>query len=157
MKIELLMVGKTSFSYLEEGILMYSKRLTHYLSFSTTVIPDQKNVTNINAEQLKKLEGATILKKILADDYLVLLDEQGKSWSSVEFSKWIEKKLQSQQKRIIFLIGGAYGFSEDVYSRANEQWSLSKLTFSHQMIRLFAVEQIYRAMTIIKNEPYHNS
>ncbi len=157
MKIELLMVGKTSFSYLEEGILMYSKRLTHYLTFSMTVIPDQKNVTNINAEQLKKLEGAAILKKIHTDDYLVLLDEQGKSWSSIEFSKWIEKKLQSQQKRIVFLIGGAYGFSEDVYSRANEQWSLSKLTFSHQMIRLFAVEQIYRAMTIIKNEPYHNS
>ena len=157
MKIELWVVGKTNFAYLDEGIGLYTRRLSHYLKFSVTIIADQKNVTNIDNQLLKKLEGNAILKKITADDFLILLDERGNEMTSEALAKWLERQLQSQQKRLIFLIGGAFGFSDEVYARANMQWSLSKLTFSHQMIRLFAVEQIYRAMTILRNEPYHNS
>ena len=121
------------------------------------MIPDIKNAKNMDANQLKTKEAAAVLEKLKSDDCLILLDENGKHYTSVDFSKFLEQKMQASHKRIVFLIGGAFGFSEEIYQRANYQLSLSKMTFSHQMIRVFALEQIYRAMTIMKNEPYHNN
>lgn len=155
MKVELWAIGKTNEAYLETGIEIFSKRLGHYLPFSMSLLPDIKaKVSDIAI--LKKEEGRGVLAKIAPGDWLVLLDERGQQFSSPEMSRWLEKRLHSNQRRLIFLIGGAFGFSDEVYGRANEQISLSKLTFSHQMVRLFFVEQLYRAMTIIRNEPYHN-
>lgn len=156
MKVELWMVGKTSFSYLKEGIDIYQKRLKHYLPFALEVIPDLKNTKNLNEKQIKSKESDLILKKLSPQDFLILLDENGKEYDSVAFAKFIEQKRSLSHKKIVFLIGGAYGFSESVYQRSNGKISLSKMTFSHQMVRLFVVEQIYRAMTILKNEPYHH-
>ncbi len=156
MKIELCVVGKTSFKYLEEGQDIYAKRMKKYIPFQMHVIPDIKNAKNLNPEILKKKEGEKILSRLTKNDLLVLLDENGKQLTSIEFSKWLENKLQSTSKRIVFLIGGAYGFSEEVYQRANAKLALSKMTFSHQMVRLFFTEQLYRAFTIMRNEPYHN-
>ncbi len=156
MKVELWWVGKTSFSYLEEGMNMYEKRLTHFLPFQTETIPDIKNAKKLSEDQLKQKEGEVILKKVENGDWLVLLDERGKEYSSIRFSEYMDKQLQMSHRRIIFLIGGAYGFSDAVYQRANGKISLSKMTFSHQMIRLFALEQIYRAMSILRNLPYHH-
>lgn len=157
MKAALWWVGDTSFSYIKEGQDIYAKRLKHFLPFETQLIPDIKNAKNMNQEQLKKKEGAAILKKIDKGDCLLLLDERGREFSSVKFAKYIENQLQMSHKRIIFLIGGAYGFSDEVYARANGKISLSKMTFSHQMVRVFALEQIYRAMTILRNMPYHHA
>ncbi len=156
MKVEFWVIGKTNTSYLKEGILVYEKRLKHYLSYSSTIIPDIKNPKNYSPTQLKKKEGESVLDKVKKEDYLVLLDENGKHFSSEAFAKFMEQQFNQSKKRLIFLVGGAFGFSDEVYARANQKIALSKMTFSHQMVRLFFVEQLYRAMTILKNEPYHN-
>lgn len=155
MKIELWVVGKTAFKYLEEGISVYEKRLKHYVHFDLVVLPDIKNPP-LSTEALKTKEGELILAKLTKDDYLILLDEKGKQMTSMDFSSFIEQQQVNAVKRIVFQIGGAFGFSDAVYTRANRELSLSKMTFSHQMIRLFFVEQLYRAFTIIKGEKYHN-
>lgn len=156
MKIELWFVGKTNEAYLEAGIALYEKRLVHYGPFSIVCIPDVKVSGKMAPDVLKAKEGALVLSKIKPEDFLVLLDERGKQHTSRAFAAWIEQRRLSAVKRVIFLIGGAFGFSEDVYDRANSMLSLSAMTFSHQMIRLFFVEQLYRAMTILRNEGYHN-
>lgn len=156
MKTELWLIGKTSFNYLQDGMDIYQKRLKHYLPFKLLIIPDIKNRKNLKEEQIKQKEGVEILKKIKPDDCLILLDENGKNYSSVAFSTFLGRQLQLSHKRIIFQIGGAYGFSDAVYQRANAKISLSKMTFSHQMVRLIFLEQLYRGMTILKNEPYHH-
>lgn len=155
MKIELWAIGKTSEKYLEAGIGIFEKRLKNYLPFSLHILPDVK-VKTADSQKIKKEEGELILSKINPDDWLVLLDEQGQQFSSVELSRWLEKRLAGSGRKMVFLIGGAFGFSPEVYARANESLALSKLTFSHQMVRLFCLEQLYRAMTILRNEPYHN-
>jgi 23S rRNA (pseudouridine1915-N3)-methyltransferase len=154
MKIELWVVGKTAFKYLDEGVALYEKRLKHYTSFELVILPDAKGPLSIDA--LKTKEGELILNRLSKDDVLVLLDENGKHQTSIEFSKYIENQQVNSTKRLVFQIGGAFGFSDAVYNRANAKLSLSKMTFSHQMIRLFFVEQLYRAFTIIKGEKYHN-
>jgi len=156
MNISLLAIGKTDKSTLSSLIDDYTKRLGHYVNFSLEIIPDIKNTKNLNEAQQKEKEGELILKKIKTSDYVILLDEKGKSYDSVEFSRLVQKKMNAGLKQVFFVIGGPYGFSPEIYKRANEKLSLSKMTFSHQMIRLFMVEQLYRAFTIIKNEPYHH-
>ncbi len=156
MKAELWYIGKTAFGYLDEGMAIYEKRLGHYLSFSTTLIPDIKNAGSLNPEQLKQKEGEAVFSKLKKDDFIVLLDEKGKQLTSVEFSTFMEQRLQMGSRRLVFLIGGAWGFSEELYQRADFKLSLSKMTFSHQMVRLFFLEQLYRAMTILRGENYHN-
>lgn len=155
MKIELWAIGKTNEKYLEAGIAIFEKRLKNYLPFSFQVLPDVK-VKTIDGQLIKKEEGKLVLSKIAPDDWLVLLDEHGQEFSSMELSRWLERRLGDSRRKMVFLIGGAFGFSPDVYARSNESIALSKLTFSHQMVRLFCLEQLYRAMTILKNEPYHN-
>ena len=156
MKVELWLTGKTIFPYLEEGMSLYEKRLSHYLPFQSLILSEPKSVKNLPPDQLKQKEGEQILAKLKPDDFIVLLDERGKQLTSVEFSRFLEQKLQLSHKRLVFLVGGAFGFSAEVYQRADYQLSLSKMTFSHQMVRLFFLEQIFRAMTILKGEPYHN-
>lgn len=156
MKIALLVIGKTDASYFVQAINEYTNRLTHYIPFELTVIPDIKNVKNLTEPQQKEKEGELILKSLQTGDYLVLLDEHGKEYSSMQFASYIEKKMHTISKRLVFVVGGPYGFSEAIYRVASEKISLSKMTFSHQMIRLIFVEQIYRAMTILNNEPYHH-
>ena len=156
MKTELWLIGKTSFPYLNEGMGIYQKRLKHYLSFHLHIIPDIKNRKNLKEEQIKQKEGNEILKKLNPSDCLILLDENGKNYDSVAFSKFLDQKFQHSHKRLIFQIGGAYGFSDAVYQRANAKISLSKMTFSHQMVRLIFLEQLYRGMTILRGEPYHH-
>jgi 23S rRNA (pseudouridine1915-N3)-methyltransferase len=156
MKLELWLQGPTAFDYLKTGVELYEKRLKHFLPFEIVVLPDIKNAKSLTEEQLKTKEGEQLLKKVDSNDYLILLDERGKQYSSLQFSETLEGLLQQSQKRIIFFIGGAYGFSDAVYERANMQWSLSKLTFSHQMVRLFVVEQLYRGMSILRGLPYHH-
>jgi 23S rRNA (pseudouridine1915-N3)-methyltransferase len=155
MKIELWAIGKTNEQYLEAGIAIFEKRLKNYLPFSFLVLPDIKQKTS-DGNQLKKKEGEMVLSKLSPDDYLVLLDEKGHEFTSLQLSQWMERRLSASQRKMVFLIGGAFGFSPEVYSRAHEKLALSKLTFSHQMVRVFFLEQLYRAMTILKNEPYHN-
>ena len=156
MKVELWMVGKTNFGYLKEGIELYEKRLKHYLSLELKVIPDLKNSKNLKADQFRRKEGDILLQKLQKDDFLILLDEKGKEFSSISFSKYMEDHFLSSKKRIVFLIGGAFGFSKEIYERSNSKITLSKMTFSHQMVRLFIIEQLYRSFTILKNEPYHH-
>lgn len=156
MQIELIVIGKTNASYLQTGIDEYVNRLKHYIPFKLTLIPDIKNTKSLSESQLKVKEGELILKPLEKSDILVLLDENGKSFSSVDFSKYIQNHMLAGRKRVLFVIGGAYGFSNDVYQRANGKVALSKMTFSHQMVRLIFVEQLYRAMTILKGEPYHH-
>ena len=156
MKIVLLTLGKTSQKNIKEEILLYSKRLSHYTDFELQEIPSQKSSTKISQSELKKSEGQMIMKYLNSSDYVVLLDENGKSYSSIDFSKKIEKFRLNSLKRVVFVIGGAFGFSDELYSRCNEKASLSNMTFSHQMVRLFFVEQLYRAFTIINNEKYHH-
>ncbi len=156
MKVELWLIGKTSFEYLRAGMQIYEKRLKHYLPFEVAIIPDIKNAKNLSPGQIKKKEGELLLSKIKKEDFLILLDERGKQFSSIGFSKFMEQKLQMSSRKMVFVIGGAFGFSEVVYQRANSKISFSKMTFSHQMIRLFVLEQLYRAMTIMRGEPYHN-
>jgi 23S rRNA (pseudouridine1915-N3)-methyltransferase len=156
MKIEFWMQGATAFDYIKSGVEIYEKRLKHFIPFEIYTFADIKNAKSLSEEQLKTKEGEQQLKKIEQGDYLVLLDERGKQYSSLQFSEYLENQFQLSHKKIIFLIGGAYGFSDAVYQRANAQWSLSKLTFSHQMVRLFVVEQLYRALSIQRGLPYHH-
>ncbi|MBU6342218.1 MAG: 23S rRNA (pseudouridine(1915)-N(3))-methyltransferase RlmH [Bacteroidetes bacterium] len=156
MKIELWAIGKTSAPYLDTGIGIFEKRLKNYLPFQFFILPDVKLKTT-DGVLLRKEEGKMLLSKLQIDDYVVLLDEHGKQLDSVELAHWTEKRLASSQRRLIFIIGGAFGFAPEVYARAQEQLSLSRMTFSHQMVRLFFLEQLYRAMTILRNEPYHNT
>ncbi|HCE55848.1 MAG: 23S rRNA (pseudouridine(1915)-N(3))-methyltransferase RlmH [Lutibacter sp.] len=156
MKIKLLAIGKTDDKNLQTLIEAYQNRLKHYINFEIDVIADLKNVKNLTETQQKEKEGELILKKIAATDVLILLDEKGTQFSSVAFSEYLQKKMNSGVKQLVLVIGGPYGFSEAVYQQAQGKISLSKMTFSHQMIRLFVVEQLYRAYTILKNEPYHH-
>lgn len=156
MTIKLIAVGKTDSKALLELIHTYEGRLKHYIKFESDSIPDIKNAKNLSESQQKTKEGESILKTIEATDVMILLDENGTQYSSIDFSNYLQKRMNSGIKRLVFVIGGPYGFSDAVYQKAQGKISLSKMTFSHQMIRLFAVEQIYRALTILKNEPYHH-
>ena len=156
MKIVLIVVGKTAQPYLIEGIDEYVSRIKRYMPFELYVIPELKNTRNLTTEQQKNREGDAILKALQPGDYIVLLDEHGKEFRSIEFADWVEKKMHTVNKRLVFIIGGPYGFAPSVYAAAQEKISLSKMTFSHQMIRLIFVEQLYRAMTILNNGPYHH-
>ncbi|MCA0931654.1 23S rRNA (pseudouridine(1915)-N(3))-methyltransferase RlmH [Lutimonas saemankumensis] len=156
MKIKLLVIGKTDDKNLQVLIQKYEKRLRHYINFDLEIIPDVKNIKNMSEKDQKDKEGQFILKKVVPGDQLWLLDEKGEMFRSVEFSRFLQKKMNSGVKRFVLVIGGPYGFSEAVYNKSTGKISLSKMTFSHQMIRLFAVEQLYRAFSILKNEPYHH-
>lgn len=156
MKTVFLVVGKTVRSGFSEGIGEYCERLKHYLDFEMTVIPDLKNAKNLSTEQQKEREGELILKSLREGDSVVLLDEHGREFGSMQFADYIRKKMVAAPRRVVFVVGGPYGFSEAVYRAAQERISLSKMTFSHQMIRLIFTEQLYRAMTILNNEPYHH-
>lgn len=155
MKITFLVVGKTTDKHVETLIQEYQKRLTHYIPFALQVIPELKNTKALTAEQQKQAEGELILRTITPSTDLILLDEHGKEFRSIEFADYLQKKMSSGRD-IVFVVGGPYGFSEAVYQRANGKISLSQMTFSHQMVRLFFVEQVYRAMTILRGEPYHH-
>lgn len=156
MKVLFLVVGKTIDKHLNVLIDDYAKRVTHYMPFAMEVIPELKNTKALTPEQQKEREGELIQKQLRDGDYVVLLDEGGKEFRSVEFAAYVEKKQQQVARRLVFIVGGPYGFSSAIYSLAKEKVSLSKMTFSHQMVRLFFVEQFYRAMTILKGEPYHH-
>jgi 23S rRNA (pseudouridine1915-N3)-methyltransferase len=156
MKITLILTGKTEENYLVKGIEQYEMRLKHYITFETTVIPALKQTQALSIDQQKQKEGELILKHLHSSDKLILLDENGKEYSSVEFSGFIQQQMNAGIKNVVFAVGGPYGFSEQLHKRANAKVSLSKMTFSHQMVRLFFTEQLYRAMTILKNEPYHH-
>ncbi len=156
MKITLLAIGKTDDKNLQQLIDNYQNRLKHYIKFELDIIPDIKNVKNLSESQQKEKEGLLILKKLQASDELILLDEKGKDFRSVDFANYLQKKMNTGIKKLVFVIGGPYGFSDEIYKKAKGKISLSKMTFSHQMIRLFMVEQIYRGFTILKNEPYHH-
>lgn len=156
MNIVLLTVGKTEASYWKEALAEYQRRLQHYVPFELQVLPDIKNTKNLTKTEQKKQEGVLIRKALQAGDWCVLLDEQGKEYTSMEFAAYLEKKIQIVSRRLVFVIGGPYGFSDEVYQMASERLSLSKMTFSHQMIRPIFVEQLYRAMTILRGEPYHH-
>lgn len=156
MKICLLVVGRTVEQHFVSAINDYAERTKHYIPFDIEVIPDLKNTKSLTVEQIKAKEGEMILKQLSQGDYIVLLDERGKEFRSVEFADYISKKMNTVSKRLVFVIGGAYGFSKEVYSAANEKIAMSKMTFSHQMIRVIVVEQIYRAMSIINGLPYHH-
>ncbi len=156
MKITLLVIGKTDEPYLETGIAKYLGRLEHYVPFELKIIPDIKNRKTLSEAQQKKMEGELLLSQFQSGDVVVLLDENGKTFSSRSFSKWIESQMNTGCKRLVFVIGGPYGFSQEVYEKANSKISLSEMTFSHQMVRLIFVEQLYRAFTIMKGEAYHH-
>lgn len=156
MTIKLVCIGKTDKKELEKFIKVYSDRLQHYIKFEFDVIPDLKKTKNLDENQQKQKEGELILSGLQNSDFVVLLDENGRQFTSVEFSAYLQKRMNTGLKRLIFVIGGPYGFSDEVYSRADSKISLSKMTFSHQMVRLFFTEQLYRAFTILKNEPYHH-
>lgn len=156
MQIKLLAIGKTDNPHLQALIDDYQKRVGFYIKFDFEVIPDLKKAKNLSEVQQKQKEGELILSKISATDVLVLLDENGKQFNSVAFSEYLQKHMNSGIKQLVLVIGGPYGFSEDVYAKANGKISLSKMTFSHQMIRLFMIEQLYRGFTILRNEPYHH-
>lgn len=156
MKVCFLVLGKTTEAYLREGIAIFEKRVKNYLTFELKLITELKNTGSLSFEQQKNLEGKLILAAIDTSDWVVLLDEAGKEMSSANFSNFLQQSMLQSRKSMIFVIGGPYGFSKEVYQRANEKISLSKMTFSHQMVRLIFLEQLYRAMTILKNEPYHH-
>ena len=155
MKTILILVGKTTNKIFQTGINDYTERIGHNIPFNITTIPELKNTKSLSEEQQKQKEGELILKEILSSDTVVLLDERGKDFRSIEYAEWLRQR-QATARRLVFVIGGPYGFSKDVYDRANEKISLSKMTFSHQMVRLIFTEQLYRACTIIKGEPYHH-
>ncbi len=156
MTIKLIAIGKTDQKSLQAMIEEYQKRLSFYIKFELEIIPDIKNVKNLSEQQQKEKEGDFILAKLAATDQLILLDENGKSFSSVAFANELQKKMNAGIKTLVFVIGGPYGFSEEVYKKANGKISLSAMTFSHQMVRLFFIEQLYRGFTILRNEPYHH-
>ena len=156
MNIELVVVGKTDLKEVEALVAMYSKRLNHYVKFAITILPDVRNTRKLSESEQKRLEGEAILHLIVESDYLMLLDEHGAEMRSIEFAELLQRRMSSGVKRLVFVIGGPYGFSDRVYQRANGKLSLSKMTFSHQIVRAIFTEQLYRAFTILKNEPYHH-
>lgn len=156
MKITLLTVGKTDIRWVREGLEIYISRLKHYIPFSLTEIPELKNASSLSKDQIKAREGELILKSIKPSDEVILLDEHGKEYTSMEWARNMEKRMSGSGRDMVFVIGGAYGFSDDVYSRCDGKVSLSKMTFSHQMVRTIFTEQLYRAFTIIRGEPYHH-
>ena len=156
MKILLLVIGKTDEDYVFDGVEKYKNRLKHYINFEYEEIPDLKNRKTLSKDQQKKQEADLIFSRLKTGDKVVLLDEKGLSFGSVEFSKYLQKKMNSGIKRLVFLVGGPYGFDTSIYDKYQDKLSLSKMTFSHQMVRLFFCEQLYRAMTILKNESYHH-
>lgn len=156
MQITLLAIGKTDDKQLKQLIDTYQKRLSHYVKFDFEIIPDLKNTKNLSETQQKEKEGEALLKKIQTSDRVLLLDENGKQFSSVAFSQQIQKHMNAGIKRLVFIIGGPFGFSPAMYQRADQKLSLSTMTFSHQMVRVFFIEQLYRAFTILRNEPYHH-
>jgi len=156
MNIKLIAIGKTDNKSLQTLIDDYSKRLSFYVKFNLEIIPDIKNAKNLSESQQKEKEGELILSKLTPTDELILLDENGTTFSSVGFSHYLQKKMNSSVKSLVFIIGGPYGFSEEVYRKSLGKVSLSSMTFSHQMVRLFFIEQLYRGFTILKNEPYHH-
>ena len=156
MKIHLLAVGKTNQKFIQQGLIEYCSRLAHYFPFEMEIIPDIKNTKNIPVECQKEKEGELILRSLQTNDCVVLLDEKGKEFTSENFAGFIEKKAISNVKRLVFIIGGTYGFSSKVYEVADEKIALSKMTFPYQLVRLIFVEQLYRAMTILHNEAYHH-
>ncbi|MFV0522728.1 MAG: 23S rRNA (pseudouridine(1915)-N(3))-methyltransferase RlmH [Mangrovibacterium sp.] len=156
MKIKLIVIGKTDKSYLQEGIEIFTKRIPHYIAFEYLVIPDIKNTKKLSQEQQKQREGELILSQLNSGDELILSDEKGKEFRSVDFAKYLEHKMINSNRTLVFCIGGPYGFSADVYAKSEGKISLSKMTFSHQMVRLIFCEQLYRALSILKGEPYHH-
>lgn len=156
MKITLLTVGKTDIEWVRKGLETYSSRLTHYVPFSVYELPELKNTSALTKSQIKEKEGELILRSIRPSDRVILLDEHGKEYRSIEFAEQIRKSMISGGKDVVFVIGGAYGFSDAVYSRCDGKISLSRMTFSHQMVRVIFAEQLYRAFTIIRGEPYHH-
>lgn len=156
MKITLLAIGKTGTSYLREGIEGYVRRIVHYVPFEFKILPDIKNTRSLTEERQKAMEGEAFMSAMQPGDYVVLLDERGKEMTSRGFSEYIAAKMHVVSRQLIFVIGGPYGFSSEMYARADDKLSLSRMTFSHEMVRLFFVEQIYRAMTIMRGEPYHH-
>lgn len=156
MKIQLLVIGKTATPYLVTGIEMYLDRLKHYIPFEIKVLPDVKNARKLSRDQIKQAEGELFLAQLQPGDNVILLDERGREMTSQELSQFIDRKMSTVSRNLTFIIGGAYGFSQAVYDRADGKLSLSKMTFNHEMVRLFFVEQVYRAMTILRGEPYHH-
>ncbi len=156
MNIDLIVVGKTDLPEVEQLVEMYAKRINHYAKFSLITLPDIKNTRNLAIKQQRTTEGEAILRQLGDSDYVVLLDERGAEYRSLEFAEWLQKRMNSGVKRLVMIIGGAYGFSDELYTRANAKLSLSKMTFSHQIVRAIFAEQIYRAFTILRNEPYHH-
>ena len=156
MELKLVTVGKTDVKWVKEGLDLYVSRLRHYVPFTLVEIPQLKNVSALTQEQIKEREGDLILKQLASGDSVILLDERGKEYRSVEWAEWIRQRLARGGKALVFVIGGAYGFSQAVYERAEGMVSLSKMTFSHQMVRTVFAEQLYRAFTIIRGEPYHH-
>lgn len=156
MKITLIAIGKTEDKYLIEGMEKYLTRLKHYINFTLVIIPDIKNTKNLTQSQQKAKEAELILKQLNNSDTVVLLDEKGKKYTSVKFADYLNKQMVGSIQHLVFVIGGPYGFDQSIYQRANGNLSLSDMTFSHQMVRLFFIEQLYRAFTILKNEPYHH-
>lgn len=156
MNIKLLVVGKTVKGFVSEAAEEYIKRLKHYINFRVEVIPDVKNASSLSSSQLKEKESELILKHISEEDCIILLDEKGKEFSSKEFASFIQQKMNQSIKSLVFIVGGAFGFDEKIKQRYTNKISISRMTFSHQMIRVLFVEQLYRAFTILKNEPYHN-
>ncbi|MFV0366134.1 MAG: 23S rRNA (pseudouridine(1915)-N(3))-methyltransferase RlmH [Mangrovibacterium sp.] len=156
MKIKLVVIGKTDKNYLQEGVEVFTKRIPHYIAFDYTIIPDIKNTKKLSQEQQKQKEGELILAQLGTGDELVLLDEKGKEFRSVDFALYLEHKMINSSRTLVFCIGGPYGFSPEVYAKAEGKISLSKMTFSHQMVRLIFCEQLYRALSILKGEPYHH-
>lgn len=156
MNIELIVVGKTDMKEVEALVTMYTKRLNHYVKFAITTLADVRNTKNLSAAEQKRMEGEAILRLVTDADHLMLLDEHGLELRSIEFADLLQKRMSAGTKRLVFVIGGPYGFSDAVYQRANSKISLSKMTFSHQIVRAIFTEQLYRAFTILKNEPYHH-
>ena len=156
MKVKLIMIGKTVKSYLKEGEQEYDQRIKHYVRLEETVIPDIKNASKLSKKELKSKEGKMILSKLGNTDEVILLDDKGKEFTSKELSEFLKQKMLHSTKTLVFIVGGAFGFSDEVYARANSKLSLSKMTFSHQMVRMIFKEQLYRAFTIIKGEKYHH-
>ena len=156
MNCELIVVGKTDMREVESLVDMYTKRINHYIRFAITTIADVRNTRKLSAAEQKRLEGEAILRQITESDHVALLDEHGVELRSIEFADLMQRRMSSGVKRLVFVIGGPYGFSEAVYQRANSKLSLSKMTFSHQIVRALFTEQLYRAFTILRNEPYHH-
>lgn len=157
MKIALLQTGKTSEKYISEGAGIYTNRIRKYIPFETFTLPDIRNTRNMPAQEQRQKEGERIIRFFADDDFIVALDENGKEYATFEFSGWLEKLIMLPKKRLVFVIGGPWGLSEEVYQKADARVSLSRLTFSHQIVRLLFLEQLYRAMTIIKGDPYHHT